>query len=291
MEDNVDINKIPESCDDSEEFEFKYNFINTPWDDRSNKSKAGIVALLIAIFTATMACVANNFAMHYRGFKSSKSMNHSEMNCIKVKIEEYPYVANIYSVSSKELLCVGVVVSPTSILANGVCVKSGPIRVHVGSAKDPYCKKGFTVDVIEPVSHDSVTSLKKLVLLSSYENMKQCTHHVVRIGTSLDWKSMVHIIGRPLGIGRPLTRQVVALARKEFMASGAMKNLNFNNMICVKDLARCPVRVGDLLVQNGCVFGLAATNVYSLGRNKVACFVSLDVFRSLLMEMDSAINA
>lgn len=136
MDDNVDINKIPESRDDSEEFEYEYNFINTPWDDRSTKSKAGIVALLVAIFTATMACVANNFAMHYRGFQSSKIMNHSEINCIKVKVEDYPYVARIHSVSSNELLCVGAVINPTSILANGVCAKSGPIRVHVGSPKE-----------------------------------------------------------------------------------------------------------------------------------------------------------
>lgn len=132
MDYNIDINKILESHDDSEEFEFKYNFINTPWDDRSNKSKIGIVALLVAIFTATMACVANSFVMHYRGF-SNKKVNYSEMSCFRVKIEEYRYVARIHSVSSKELLCVGAVVSPTSILASGVCVKSGPIRVLIGS--------------------------------------------------------------------------------------------------------------------------------------------------------------
>lgn len=133
MEDNVDINKIPENIDDSEEFEFKYNFINTPWDDRSNKSKAGIVSLLVAIFIATMGCVANSFVMHYRGFRTNQNTNHSEMNCFRVKMEEYLYVARIHSLSSKELLCVGAVVSPTSILANGVCAKAGPIRVHIGS--------------------------------------------------------------------------------------------------------------------------------------------------------------
>lgn len=132
MEDNIDINKILESHDNFEEFKFKYNFINTPWDDRSNKSKVGIVALLVAIFIATMACVANSFVMHYRGLPNRNTRN-SKMSCFRVKIEEYRYVARIHSVSSTELLCVGAVVSPTSILASGICVKSGPIRVLIGS--------------------------------------------------------------------------------------------------------------------------------------------------------------
>lgn len=119
--------------------------------------------------------------------------------------------------------------------------------------------------------------------------MKQCTH-VVRIGISLDWKSMVYIIGRPLGVGRTLTRQLVTLAGKDFKALGAMKDLNIDNMICVKSLAQCPVRVGDLLVQNGCLFGLAATGVYSVGHNKVACFADLDVVRNQMMKLDSVIK-
>lgn len=152
----------------------------------------------------------------------------------------------------------------------------------------PHCKKGFTVNTIEAVNHDGVLS-QKLVLLSSFENMKQCTH-VVHIGTSLDWQLKVHIIGRPLSIGRTLSRQLVRLAGKNFLTSGGMKNLNNDNMICVKDLGQCPVGVGDLLVQNGALFGLAATSVQSAGRNKVACFADLNVVRSQLKELDAAIK-
>lgn len=119
--------------------------------------------------------------------------------------------------------------------------------------------------------------------------MKQCTH-VVPIGVSLDWQLKVYIIGRPLSIGRTLSRQLVTLAGKKFMASGGIKNLNIDNMICVKDLGQCPVGVGDLLVQNGALFGLAATSVHSSGRNKVACFADLDVVRSQLKELDAAIK-
>lgn len=133
MEDNIDTNKIIENHNDSEEFEFRYNFINMPWDDRSTKSKIRIVALLLIIFLATMAGVANNLVMHYRGFSEFRRTIPSALNCFKAKVEKYNYVAKIHSASSKDLLCVGAVISPTSILANGVCVKSGPIRVYIGS--------------------------------------------------------------------------------------------------------------------------------------------------------------
>lgn len=114
---------------------------------------------------------------------------------------------------------------------------------------------------------------------------------MVRIGTFLDWTSKVYIIGRPLSIGRTLSRQLVMLAGKDFAAAGGNKNWNIDNMICVKDIGRCPVRVGDLLVQNGALYGLAASSAHASGRNKVACFDDLDVVRSQLMELDAAIKA
>lgn len=134
MEDNIGVNKIiTENEDDPSKLEFKYNFINIPWDDRSKRSKIGIVALLVVIFAAIMACVINNFIMHYRGFSHKSNAKNSEMNCFRVRPDGYRYVARIHSLSSKQLLCVAAVVSPISILANGVCVKSGPIRIHLGS--------------------------------------------------------------------------------------------------------------------------------------------------------------
>lgn len=137
MEGNIDnnhSNRILERDDDSETFEFKHNFVNEPWDDRTKESKFGIVALLIAIFVVTMACVIYNFVLHYESFEKAAKNTNSEINCYKVKFEDYRYVARIHSLASKELLCVGAVVSTTSILVNGVCIKSGPIRVYLGSS-------------------------------------------------------------------------------------------------------------------------------------------------------------
>lgn len=133
MEENIDNNKILDRDESTETFKFKYDFFNTPWDDRSQGSKIGIVALLVSIFVLTMAGVINNFVMHYRGFGMSTNTSINEINCYRVKIEDNPFVARIYSMASKELLCVGAVVSATTVLASGVCVKAGPIRVILGN--------------------------------------------------------------------------------------------------------------------------------------------------------------
>lgn len=131
MEDNVDDNKIIDSS--SQFLEFRYNFINTPWDDRSNKSKASVIVLLISIFVLTLALVINSFIMHYRGFISVRKYNNSELSCFRVKMDDYKFVARIHSATTQQLLCVAAVVSSTSVLANGVCVKSGPVRMYLGS--------------------------------------------------------------------------------------------------------------------------------------------------------------
>lgn len=133
MEENTDNNKIIDN-NLSEHLDFHYNFINTPWDDRSIKSKAGAVILLVSIFVLTMALVVNSFQMHYKGFESVKKYsNISELSCFRVKMDDYRYVARIHSVATQQLLCVGAVVSSSSVLANGVCIKSGPIRMYLGS--------------------------------------------------------------------------------------------------------------------------------------------------------------
>lgn len=130
MEDDND-NKIVQN-EPSENYEFKYNFVNTPWDDRSLKSKVGIITLLLAIFTATMACVIHNFVMHFASISTRSIKN----KCNLVKVDEHKFVARIHSVETQELLCVGAVLSVTSVIANGVCVMSGPIRLRLGSLSE-----------------------------------------------------------------------------------------------------------------------------------------------------------
>ncbi|XP_030034312.1 uncharacterized protein LOC115450436 [Manduca sexta] len=284
-----DNNKIVENSCDPEDIEYEFNFINIPWDDRSKRSKAGIIALLTAIFIATMACVINNFLIHYKKIDSMKELSSNELNCVRVKVDDYRFVARIHSVLSRELLCVGAVVSKTSVLATGACVQSDQIRIFLGSATEQRCKKGFLIDVIESIHHEGTAS-RKLVLLSSFENFGDCAD-VISIGQSINWDANVHIIGRPTNIGRSLSRQRVTLIGKQFHFTGvSMKQLNLNAMICVKDITSCPVRAGDLLLQRGRLFGLAATSVNYLDSNKLACFADLNVVQKELKDLDNEIK-
>lgn len=147
----------------------------------------------------------------------------------------------------------------------------------------PRCRKGFTVDVSESVHHPGVVS-NRLVLLSSYENIEECSDPII-IGHQLDWDSQVHIIGRPFAHGRALSRQHVSLADKDFGRAGIRKlKANNNYTIVGKELTRCPVRAGDLMLQDGKLFGLAAYQ-----RNKLAFFAALDPVKSELKEIDADI--
>ncbi|XP_021181554.2 uncharacterized protein LOC110370144 [Helicoverpa armigera] len=286
MENRTDDNKIIESNIQQENLEYRFNFVNTPWDDRSKKSKAGILILLISIFVVTMALVFNSFIMHYKGFKFVKRYNNSnELSCLRVRMDEYPFVARIHSVATQHLLCLGAVVSPSTVITNGVCAKSGPIRMILGSISNPRCKKGFSVDVIESVLHDGVIS-KRLVLLSSYESIEFCSE-VITIGKNLNWAAKVHILGRPIAVGRMLSLQYANLAGKNIASRRINKHVNPNSTICVKDVARCPVRAGDLLLQNGQLFGFSSTSVQ---RDKVACFADLNLVKQDLKEADEEIS-
>uniref|UniRef100_A0A2A4K883 Peptidase S1 domain-containing protein n=1 Tax=Heliothis virescens TaxID=7102 RepID=A0A2A4K883_HELVI len=286
MEDHTDDNKIIESNIQQENLEYHFNFANTPWDDRSKKSKAGILILLISIFVVTMALVVNSFIMHYKGFKFVKIYNNSiELSCFRVKMDDYPYVARIHSVATQQLLCLGAVVSRSTVVTNGVCAKSGPIRMFLGSISNPRCKKGFSVDVIDSVHHDGVIS-KRLVLLSSYESIEFCSE-VIKIGKNLNWSGKVHILGRPIAVGRTLSLQHANLAGKNFGSRRLNKHVDSNSTICVKDIVRCPVRAGDLLLQNDKLFGFSSTSVQ---RDKVACFADLNIVKQDLKEADEEIS-
>ncbi|KAJ8734817.1 hypothetical protein PYW08_014067 [Mythimna loreyi] len=286
MEENDDDNKIIETNNQLDDLEFRFNFINIPWDDRSTKSKVGIVVLLVSIFAVTIALVVTSFFMHYRGFHSIKMYErNNEQSCFRVKMDDNRFVARIYSATSQQLLCVGAVVSPSSVLANGVCAKSGPIRIYLGSITNPRCKKGFSVDLIESIHHDGVIS-KRLVLLSSYESIAACSD-IIEVGTKLDYTQKVYILGRPYSTGRTLSRQHVTLAGRDYTSKSISKHLKSNSTICVKDVARCPVRAGDLLLQNGVLFGLASTSVQ---RFSVACFGALSIVKEDLKELDTDIS-
>lgn len=110
---------------------------------------------------------------------------------------------------------------------------------------------------------------------------------MIVIGTKLDWKQKVHILGRPSSTARSLSRQHVNLAGKDFGSTSINKHLKSNSTICVRDVARCPVRAGDLLLQNGQLFGLAST---SAQRFSVACFGALNIVKEELKGLDTEIR-
>ncbi|XP_059049278.1 uncharacterized protein LOC131844412 [Achroia grisella] len=282
MEDFNENNKTVVEQEIAEEYQYNYNFLNIPWDDRSKKSKLGIIALLTVIFSVIVACIITNFCIHYKSFQSFKLIS-NEIKCHLVKMVDYRYVARIHLASTHELLCVGAIISSSSVLANGVCVKSGPILLRLGDLTESRCKKGFTVDVIEPIYHDGVIS-NSLVLLSTYENFALCAK-TIRFGLRIDLNSRAYIIGRPLHVGKTLTRQPATLTN-EYDLKPLFKHLNKQHMICVNVLARCPVRAGDLLIQNGYLFGLASTSIHQTDQSKMACFADLNVVRHEISALD-----
>ncbi|CAG9782975.1 unnamed protein product [Diatraea saccharalis] len=277
MEEEKVNNKIVEDQRQTEH-DFKFNFINMPWDDRSKKSKVAIISLLVAIFVATMAIIVHNLYMHYMKTSSGRRGIDDEIKCQLVKLDQYKFVARIHSVKTQELLCVGAVISHTSVLANGICVKSGPVRLRLGSNLNPLCKKGFTVDSIEPIQHDGTIS-KYLVLIITADSMSNCGQ-VINIGSQLDKASPGYIIGRPLSSGKMLSRQPAKIIDIDIKSPGV--RLTLQKTICVSDLAKCPVKAGDLLIQNGFVYGLASTSTHITEPSKVACFADLQIISSEL---------
>lgn len=140
------------------------------------------------------------------------------------------------------------------------------------------------MDVSESVRHPGVIS-KKLVLLSSYENIAECSKPII-IGNELDWESPVDIIGRPSPHGRTLFRQRISLNDKSFQTLGNRNvNINFNYTLIAKEITRCSVHAGDLLLQRGKLFGLVAFQ-----RNKSAYCANLDPVKRELKEIDADIT-
>ncbi|XP_038209544.1 uncharacterized protein LOC119830555 [Zerene cesonia] len=288
MEDTENNTAIQEDIG-SDDYEFHYNFITMPWDERTRTSKLSIVALLTAIFIAILGIVFNNFIIHYRGFNAQLLNADTKIDCNLVKVDMYQYVARIHSVVNLELICVGAVLSKSSVLAHELCLKSGSVRLHLGSPIDPQCKKGFPVDVFEAIPHEGVVT-KALVLLSSYEDMSKCGS-IISIAEQINAKSKAYIIGRPFRGGRSLSFQIATIAQKSDNVSIEWRNnLKRNNVICVKDLKKCPVRAGDLLVQGGHLIGLASTSSKDGGATTIACFANLSLVHGEIKLLDLKVD-
>ncbi|XP_050358454.1 uncharacterized protein LOC126778807 [Nymphalis io] len=288
MENNVENNKVNADLEREEYDYFSFNFVNEPWDDRSNRSKIGIISLLVAIFISTIALVFNNLVMHYRGFDSEIFFSNVEIDCNLVKVDEYPYAARIHSVASNEVICIGAVVSSSYILANELCIKSGPIRLRLGNPIQPRCKKGFSVDTVDIIPHDGGIT-KSLVLLSSFENMRDCIK-TIKIGVKVDLKRQFYIIGRPFRGERTLPLQIARFIADNYTNGENLHNLNGNKTICVQTVGKCPVRAGDLLVQKGRLLGLSSTSVHSREKTNYACFANLSIVNKELKAFDVEVD-
>ncbi|XP_063546259.1 uncharacterized protein LOC134754113 [Cydia strobilella] len=278
----VDDNEAYEG--DDGDYQYTNNFIDTPWDDRSKKSKIGIISLLVSIFALIVICVCHNFMMHYAtgSFPTYKVEN----TCPLINLNDigyYNFVAKVYSLSSKELLCVGAVLSDNAVLADEICARDGPVILVVGQSKDPRCKKGHAVDEIIEVDHEGMLS-QKLIIIKSKGDFTEC-RSTIQIGSELEWKTPAHIIGRPLThSGRALiTKQPVAVfGRGNCSIPGTLsQKLDKNMIICVTNFGRCQVHAGDLLTQRGRLLGLASTGVHRSG-STAAYFADLNSVRGKL---------
>ncbi|CAH2237496.1 uncharacterized protein LOC120623285 [Pararge aegeria] len=285
---NLENNRNAEDISDTEENKFNYTFIDTPWDDRSERSKMGVIALLVAIIAATTALVINNLVIHYRGFHSRSFNSNTEIDCNVVKLDDYPYAARIHLISSNELVCVGAVLSRYSVLANELCLKSGPIWLRIGSPTDPRCKKGFTIDLVETIHHDGVVT-KNVVLLSIVENMGDCMR-TIKIGLNLNPRKHLYVIGRSFRGGRVLSFQLAEYFVETASSVEILRDLNTNDTIAVKTFGKCPVRAGDLLVQKGLLFGLASTSVHRREKTKIVYFANLTAIQKTLKVLDAEVE-
>ncbi|CAH0722620.1 unnamed protein product, partial [Brenthis ino] len=284
MEHDSESNKVIEQSD-KEEYEFSFNFINLPWDDRSKNSKIGIISLLVAIFVATLALVINNLVFYYKRFDARSIYSNIEMDCNMVKADEHPYAARIHSISSNELICIGAVVSISSVLANEVCLKSGPIQLKLGNPTNPRCKKGFSIDAVDLIPHEGVIT-KSLVLLSTLDYISDCIK-TIKIGAKVNADKQLYIIGRPYRGGKSFSFQLAKYNNNNnFTSFEELRTLNKNKTICVDTFGKCPVRAGDLLVQKGLLLGLASTSVNRREESKTACFANLSVVYSELKALD-----
>ncbi|CAK1548510.1 unnamed protein product [Leptosia nina] len=266
--------------------EFRHNFISIPWDERTRASKIGIIILLSSIFLGTMSLVIHNLVIHYKDFDPKALNSDTSIDCNLVKVDAYRYVARIRSVVNMELICVGAVLSQSSILANELCLRSGPIRLHLGSPTEPKCKKGFPVDAFEVIPHEGVIT-KALVILTSFEDFTKCAASI-KIGGNINLQRKAYIIGRPFRGGRSLSLQLVNIA-KQPANSSEVTSFQQDKVICVTDLEKCPVRAGDLLIQDGLLYGLASTSMNNRGLKNLVCFANIGVVHKEIKLLDARV--
>lgn len=102
----------------------------------------------------------------------------------------------------------------------------------------------------------------------------------------MNFKNKAFIIGRPFRGGRSLSLQLVTIVKNS--NNTEIGNFQYDKVICVKDLEKCPVRAGDLLVQGGFLYGLASTSVNDRGLKKLVCFANLSLVHNEIKLLDAA---
>ncbi|XP_041973935.1 uncharacterized protein LOC121729478 [Aricia agestis] len=275
--DNQEFDTEEEDDDVDQEETYEFNFINLPWDDRTKESKVLMISLLVSILLATFAVVINNVAIHYRN-SDNNSSDDREPECNLVRVENYPFVARIYSFSPNKLICLGVVLSRTTILTGGLCMKFSPIYIKLGSTFNPRCKKGYSVDEMFYIPHMGALT-KSLAVIITKDNLSECSESIP-IGMAFNYEQDVEIIGKP-------RRSLKTLSLQLGIPTPA---INSSETICVQGLERCPVRVSDVLIQENRFFGLGATSVHKREHVKKACFASIQHITNEITALDPKIK-
>lgn len=128
---------------------------------------------------------------------------------------------------------------------------------------------------MDSIPHDG-TITKSLVLLTNFENMKECIEEI-KIGVDIDPKNDFYIIGRPIRGEKTLSLQIATYDAHDKTALEILRSYDKDKTICVQTVGKCPVRVGDLLVQNNRLLGLASTSVHRRDKTNTACFAYLNI--------------
>lgn len=126
------------------------------------------------------------------------------------------------------------------------------------------------------IQHAGVVA-KNLIIIVSSDSLSACGTGIT-IGLSLNWEHPAYIIGRPLlNTVRSLTKLPVTLDGKGncSIPQPITQKLDATKVICVKDVAHCVVRAGDLLVQNGLLLGIASSSAHRSDIYHTAFFADL----------------
>lgn len=131
------------------------------------------------------------------------------------------------------------------------------------------------MEIIDNFRHNNVI-VNKLVILRTLEKIKECSS-VVKLGDELILNSIAFIIGRVQHGGKLLSKQAVEINKQDC----TNMRENSNALICIETVTKCPIIVGDLLMQGGRIFGLSSANTKFGRQTQIISFINITTMDDL----------